>query len=447
MRKIFGTDGVRGVANAYPMTAEVALKLGKAAAKVLSNGNHKVVIGKDTRLSGYIFESALTAGFCSMGIDVYLVGPMPTPAIGHLTKSFGADAGVVISASHNPADDNGIKFFGRDGFKLADSEEEKIESLALGAEISTEHVAPAKIGRAFRINDARGRYIESVKNSVSNISLKGLKLVLDCANGAAYSVAPFIFSELGAEVVVLNNNPDGMNINKECGATYPKVIRDAVLREHADIGVALDGDADRAIFVDESGNEVDGDQVLAICALQFAQKGLLKGNAIVATEYSNLGLTEAMAARGIEVIRVENGDRYVLDEMRKRGCNLGGERTGHTIFLDYSTTGDGTLTALQVITVMKQQGKRLSELASQMHKHPQLMININVKEKKDISAMTKVQELIKLAEARLGKEGRIFIRYSGTQNILRIMAEGKDEQLIRQAAETVAAELRKEIGA
>ncbi|MBU1974593.1 MAG: phosphoglucosamine mutase, partial [Nanoarchaeota archaeon] len=338
MRKLFGTDGIRGKANTYPMTVDIALKVGKAAGIILRNGKKcKVVIGKDTRLSGYMIESALAAGLLSMGIEVYFVGPMPTPAIAHITRSFAADAGVVISASHNPYEDNGIKFFDAHGFKLPDDVEEKIEQLAL-SDLNTDNITGEDVGKAHRISDARGRYIEFAKNSIKNMSLKGLKIVLDCANGAAYHVTKYILTELGAEVILKNTFPNGKNINERCGALYPELLRDDVLLENADLAIALDGDADRVIMLDEKGEVVCGDRMMGIVALEMLREGTLKQNTLVTTVMSNLGLTKAIESAGGKVVQTKVGDRYVVEEMRKNDYNLGGEQSGHIIFLDHTTT-------------------------------------------------------------------------------------------------------------
>jgi len=451
-RKLFGTDGVRGTANTYPMTPEVAMRLGKAFAEVIgrhenrNHERHKVVIGKDTRISGYMIETALTSGIVSMGVDVFLVGPMPTPAVAHLTKSFAADAGIVISASHNPAEHNGIKFFDRNGLKLPDEVEERIEKLFFSEEIKAEHVKGRLIGKAYRIDDAKGRYIEFAKSSIQNSSLEGIKIVLDVANGAAYSISPDILRELGAEVIVLNSRPNGLNINLDCGALHPELIRKEVAKNKADIGIAFDGDADRVIMVDEKGNDVDGDHIMAISAIRMLGKKKLNKNTLVATQYSNLGLDRAMEKADGKVVRVENGDRYVVEEMLKNGYNFGGEQSGHIIFFDYTTTGDGTIAALQILNIMKETGKKLSELAKCMQRFPQVLVNVPVKEKKDLNRMPGVLKAIKDAEKKLGKEGRIFVRYSGTENICRIMVEGKSGRLIKQLADNVAKEVRKGAG-
>ncbi|MFC1801056.1 phosphoglucosamine mutase [Nanoarchaeota archaeon] len=447
MRKLFGTDGIRGKVNVYPMTIEVVMKIGQAAGLVFKNGNRKskIVIGKDTRLSGYMIENALATGLLSTGAEVYFVGPMPTPAIAHITKSFAADAGIVISASHNPYEDNGIKFFDSNGFKLPDEVEERMEQLALG-EIKTDNVVGEMVGKAHRINDASGRYIEFAKNSIGNMSLKGLKIVLDCANGATYNVTKYILGELGAEVILRNVNPDGKNINEKCGAMHPELLKNDVLIEKADLAIALDGDGDRVIMLDEKGEVVCGDSLMAIAALEMLKKGKLKKNTLVVTGYSNMGLIKAIEGAGGQVVRVKNGDRYVVEEMRREGYNLGGEQSGHIIFLDYTTTGDGTISALQILRIMKENGKKLSELASVMKKFPQVILNVEVSKKKPLEEMPGLQLKVNDLNSKLSGRGRLLVRYSGTQNILRIMIEGEDEVEISNYAEEIAEEVRKEIG-
>lgn len=442
-RKLFGTDGVRGEANVYPITAEIALKIGQAAAKVFRNkkGRAKILIGKDTRVSGYMIEYALTSGICSKGVDVLLVGPMPTPAIAHLTKSFAADCGIVISASHNSYEDNGIKFFGPDGFKLDDETEKEIEDLALNNNFDTSEFTGDKIGKAHRIDDAAGRYIEFAKSSVRNNTLNGLKIVVDCANGAAYKIAPMIFDELGAQVIVINNRPNGTNINYNCGATHPEVIKRAVKQVKADVGIALDGDADRVIMVDEEGKELDGDNILAIAADYFKRKNNLPSNTVVATVMSNLGLKKFLENKEINFVETKVGDRYVVEEMRKNNYAIGGEQSGHIIFSKYTTTGDGTITALQILNIMKREGKKLSELRNLLHRYPQVIINIPVNVKKPIEDMTSLQTMIKNYESL---DGRILIRYSGTENLCRVMLEGKNKKEITEIAEKLAKEIRKE---
>lgn len=450
-RKLFGTDGIRGTANKYPLTPEMLTKIGRAIAHYFKERNnrlrHRIVIGKDTRLSGYMVEYALTSAICSAGVDVLLVGPMPTPAIAHLTKSLNCDAGIVLSASHNPAQDNGIKIFDKNGFKLSDDVEEEIEKLIFSDEINHDHIQGNLVGKAYRIDDAKGRYIEFAKSSIRSAGLQGLKVVLDCANGAAYHIAPPILSELGADVVVLNNKPDGLNINKGCGATYPEVIQQKVKEVGADIGIALDGDADRAIFCDEHGNLVDGDKIMVIIALNFMRKKMLNQNVLVVTDYSNLGVDRAIESAGGRVVRVKNGDRYVAEEMRKNNYSVGGEKSGHVIFRRYSTTGDGVITALQILNLMKETRKRLSELAGCMKEFPQVLVNVDVEEKKQFEDMPKFFSKLNEVNERLKGRGRMLVRYSGTQNVCRIMIEGDDKNEIDSYANELAEELRKEIGA
>ncbi len=442
--KLFGTDGIRGIANEEPITADTALKVGKALVCFLGKKKPKIVIGKDTRLSCYMLENALTAGIIAMGGDVLLVGPMPTPAIAHLTKSFAADAGIVISASHNPSEHNGIKIFSSKGFKLKDDEEEKIEKMILNNNFK--HVSADKIGKAKRIEDARGRYIEFAKNSINNISLEGLKIVLDTANGAAYNVAPQIFSELGAEVIVINNKPDGININHECGATHTDTVKSAVLGYNADCGIALDGDADRIIMVDEKGKVVNGDHIIAMCAQDMIESKKLKDNTVVVTVYSNLAFDKFIESKGGKVIRAKNGDRYVIEEMKKKGYALGGESSGHIIFFDHVTTGDGTISGLKVLELMKKSGKKLSKLSSSFLDYPQVIVNVDVKKKKELETMGNVIKAMKEAEEKLGDEGRLLVRYSGTENKCRVMVEGKSEDMINKLADNIAKEIKKEVG-
>lgn len=445
MRQLFGTDGVRGLANRFPITPEVALKLGKAAAEVFKTDKeqHLILIGKDTRRSGYMLENALTAGICSMGVHVLLVGPMPTPAIAHLTKSFAADAGIMISASHNPAADNGIKFFSRDGTKLPDETEERIEQLYFMGEIPNEQIIEGAVGRAKRIDDARGRYIEFAKATAGNQSLKGIKMVLDCAHGAAYCVSPYIFRELGAEVIVINEEPNGLNINLNCGSEHPEGMRQRVLAERADVGVSVDGDADRVVMVDEQGQFVDGDTLMAILAIHLKAHDRLKNNTVVATEMSNGGLETALRKRGIGLVRTRVGDRYVYDEMIKGDYNFGGEQSGHIIYRDYCTTGDGTIVALQAISLMKQTGKRLSALARVMTRLPQVLINIEVREKVPFEKLPSLRKKIEEAHRLLNGTGRVSVRYSGTQNLLRVMLEGDAEKTVMSCAEAIATAARK----
>ena len=448
MRKLFGTDGVRGVANKPPITPDIALKLGRAAGIFFETKNKRsrIVIGKDTRRSGYMLETALTAGLASAGSDVLLVGPMPTPAIAHITKSFSADAGIVISASHNPSDHNGIKFFSQDGFKLSDEDEEKIERMVFD-EPDTSNITGEKIGRAYRIDDAAGRYIEFAKSSVGNASLKGLKVVLDCANGAAYKISPSIFMELGAEVIVLSDAPNGLNINEDCGALHPEKMIEVVKSNKADLGIALDGDADRVILCDENGVIVDGDEIMAICAIELKLAGRLSKDTVVATQMSNFGFDIAMKSAGIKVIKTDVGDRYVIDEMRKNGYNFGGEQSGHIIFLEHSTTGDGTISALQIISIMKRTGRKLSELKKCMSKLPQVLVNVRVSEKKEIRRISPLYKKICECEEKLKNSGRVLVRYSGTENLMRIMVEGKDAKEINSIAKELSKIAESEVGA
>jgi len=450
MGKLFGTDGIRGVANIFPMTPEMVLSIGKATAHVFKEKcgkeKPKFVIGKDTRLSGYMIENALASGIVSVGADVLLVGPMPTPAIAHLTKTLNADAGIVLSASHNPAEDNGIKIFSENGHKLSDNVEDEIEKYVLSGKIKTEHIKGDLIGKAHRVDDAKERYIEFVKASVESMSMKGLRVILDCANGAAYNTAPHILSELGAEVVVLNDRPDGLNINLDCGALHPEKMMEIVKKEKAHIGIALDGDADRVIVCDENGRSVDGDHIIAICAINMKEKGILKKNSVVVTIMANKGFDIAMAKERIKVVKTKVGDRYVVDEMRKKGYVLGGEQSGHIIFSNYTTTGDGMISALQLLRIMKERGKKLSKLAECMTSLPQVLVNVDVKEKKDISKL-KVNKNIKDAESKLGEKGRVLVRYSGTQNLCRIMIEGENKREIQKIADDIAKTMKKELGA
>ena len=473
-RRLFGTDGVRGIANQDPMTSEMALKLGRAIAKVLhdpiaqpaqgsgrsrspslarmlggdTERRYKILIGKDTRLSGYMLETALASGICSMGADVQLVGPLPTPAVAFLTRTMRADAGVVISASHNPYQDNGIKFFSYDGFKLPDEVEARMEEMIFNGETDRERPTASHIGKAFRIPDAVGRYNVFVKSCFPrHLTLDGLRIVVDCGNGAAYRVVPEILSELGAQVIPLGVHPDGENINLRCGALYPETARDVLLHERADFAVSLDGDADRAVFVDETGEILDGDQILAMCAKDMHEKGILKGGTVVSTVMSNLGLEIALKPMGIRLERTEVGDRYVVERMLEGGYNLGGEQSGHILFLDHNTTGDGAITCLQVLALMVEKGKRLSDLKRVMTRLPQVLVNVGVKEKRDFQAMPKVSQTIAAVEKSLNGRGRSLVRYSGTEMLARIMLEGEDEGRIRVMAQDIADEIRKEVGA
>ncbi len=449
MKKLFGTDGVRGVANVYPMTSEMAMQIGRAAAYIFKNGHrrHRIVIGKDTRLSGYMIENALVAGICSMGVDVLLVGPLPTPGIANITSSMRADAGVVISASHNPFQDNGIKFFSRDGFKLPDEMELRIEELIFSKKIDSLRPIAKEVGKAFRIDDAAGRYVVFLKSTFpKDLDLVGMKIVLDCANGAAYKVAPAVLEELGAEVVTVGVKPNGTNINAGCGSLHPEVISEAVREHRADLGIALDGDADRVIFVDEFGNEVDGDHIMAICATDLLKQKKLRKNTLVATVMSNMGLDIAVRKAGGKVVKTAVGDRYVAEEMLKGGYNLGGEQSGHMIFLDFNTTGDGMLSALQVLSIMRRHKKTLAELAQVMIPLPQVLVNVRVAGKQDIMNIPEAARLIKEIEHSLKDEGRILIRYSGTEPLLRIMLEGQDKYQITGWAQEIAELVEKKIG-
>ena len=430
MRKLFGTDGIRGTANSEPMTPETALKVAMAVGECFHNGTHKhlVVIGKDTRLSGYMLEPALTAGFVTMGMDVVLVGPLPTPAIAMLTRSLRADIGVVLSASHNPYGDNGIKLFGRDGYKLSDEIELKIEEcLEKGP---SRRAVPAELGRVKRLDDAGGRYIEFVKQSFPRgLRLDGLRVVVDCAHGAAYKVAPTVFWELGAEVFSLGVSPDGLNINRECGALSPEQMRREVLARRADIGIALDGDADRLIVADERGVILDGDQLMALIATGLARSQRLSGGALVATVMSNLGLERFLAGHDIGLHRTAVGDRYVVEKMRAAGCNLGGEQSGHIILADYATTGDGLIAALQMMASIVETGKRTSEVCRLFTPVPQLMRSVRFGDGRPLDAPS-VKDAIAGGERRLGDAGRLVIRKSGTEPLIRVMAEGEDEGLV-----------------
>jgi phosphoglucosamine mutase len=437
-RKLFGTDGVRGVANIYPMTAEVALQLGRALAHVIKYGpgRHRIVVGKDTRLSGYLLEYAITAGICSMGVDVLLLGPMPTPGIAFITHSMRADAGVVISASHNPYQDNGIKFFKGDGYKLPDEIETHIESLMTQREFEETRPTATDIGQAFRLDDARGRYISYLKSTFpKELELDGLKIVVDCAHGATYRVAPEVLEELGAEIIPIGVRPNGRNINRLCGATHPEGMTRLVARYQADLGIAFDGDGDRCIMVDHQGRVVDGDHILAICALDMQRRQTLKRKTVVATVMSNLGLEVALKNHGLKLVRTNVGDRYVLEAMLKSGYNLGGEQSGHLVFLNHSTTGDGILTALRLLSVMLREQKPLAELAACMEVYPQVLMNLKVKERRDLGTVPQAQKAIQAAEKRLQGRGRLLVRFSGTEPLLRVRGEGEKQDEINEVAQ------------
>lgn len=444
-RRLFGTDGIRGVANTEPMTAELAMQVGRAVAHIVRNGSHrhKIVVGKDTRLSGYMLENALAAGICSMGVDVYLVGPLSTPGIAFVTQSMRADAGAVISASHNPFQDNGIKFFARDGFKLPDEVELEIESLIF--ENKLDHFRPTAmhVGRATRIDDAQGRYIVFAKSTFPReLSLEGLKVVVDCANGAAYKAAPLVFEELGAEVIRLNVAPNGTNINEGCGALHPEAMAKAVLEHGARLGIALDGDADRVIVVDEKGETVDGDAIMAICAQHLALQKKLAHDTLVATIMSNMGLDLAMALLGLRVERTRVGDRYVVEHMRRNGFNFGGEQSGHLIFLDHTTTGDGVIAALELLTVMLRSGKPLSELKGLFEPVPQTQVNLAIARRQELSELPAVARSIRAAEQKLGKDGRVLVRFSGTELKARVLIEGPDRSVNEALADEIVQALR-----
>ena len=426
--KLFGTDGIRGKANEYPITAEIALKTGQAISRVLksSGANHnRVIIGKDTRISGYMLETALTSGLVASGMDVFLVGPIPTPAVAHLTKSMGCGAGIMLTASHNPYEDNGLKIFGPDGYKLSDALEAAVEREIL-SEGKPLAVSPDKIGKAYRIDDARGRYIEYAKQSLGPTDLSGLKLVVDCGHGAAYLLAPLIFKELGAKVTKLGVDPDGLNINAGVGALYPEHAAQAVREQGADLGISFDGDADRVIFTDETGATVSGDRVLTLCALAMQREGTLRGSTMACTVMSNLGLHEAMRQAGVQVLTTPVGDRHVIEALRSGGYSFGGENSGHLIFADHATTGDGILSALQVLRIMKQQGARLSDLAKAMHEYPQSLENLRIKSKPPLASLQHLQAAVLEADATFGVQGRHLIRYSGTENKIRILVEHRE---------------------
>jgi len=431
------------------MTGEVAMQIGRAIAHLFreETGRHRIVVGKDTRLSGYMLETAIASGICSMGADVMLVGPLPTPGISFITTSMRANAGVVISASHNPYYDNGIKIFSRDGFKLPDEKEQEIEQLISSRNLNKLRPTASQVGRAHRIDDAVGRYVVFLKNTFPNdLSLEGLRIVLDCANGAAYRVAPTVLEELGAKVIAIGVDPDGQNINEGCGSLHPEVISRFVKEKGADMGIALDGDADRIIFVDKHGKEVDGDHILAICGLDMLSKDQLKKKTLVTTVMSNIGLERAMKKAGGKIVRTQVGDRYVVEEMIRGKYNLGGEQSGHTVFLDYNPTCDGMLTALQVLAIMRRKEKPLDELSGVMESLPQVLHNVKVNEKRDLSEIPEISTKITSIEKMLGRSGRTLIRYSGTEPLLRIMIEGEDEKKLHQWAQEIGDLVKKHMG-
>jgi phosphoglucosamine mutase len=449
LSRVFGTDGVRGRANKSPMTPEIALALGRSAGKLLRSQTDKprVVIGKDTRLSCYVFENALIAGLCSMGVDTLMVGPLPTPGVAFITRAYRANAGIVISASHNPFYDNGIKFFDSEGYKLPDAWEIEMEELIAKNEFYDSLPADHAIGKNTKISDADGRYIEFVKGTFPRgKTLRNLTVVLDCANGAGYRVAPLVFRELDAKVFAYGIAPDGLNINKGCGSMYPATVQKGVIEHHADVGIALDGDADRVVLVDENAQIVDGDTILAICARDMFNHRLLRNNRVVGTVMSNLGFIKAMESLGISVIKSQVGDRYVIQDMILHDANLGGEQSGHVIFHDYNTTGDGLVCALQVLRIMIETDSKLSDLASFVQRYPQTCISVKVASKPPIETLEKVGAAVKEVEEILGTSGRILVRYSGTENSCRVMVEGSKQKQVIQLAKSVAGVINEEIG-
>jgi phosphoglucosamine mutase len=456
-KKIFGTDGVRGVANVEPVTAETALKLGRAAAHVFTQLNPrtipegarpKIVLGKDTRLSGYMLENALVAGITSLGVDVLIIGPLPTPGVAYITRALRADAGIVLSASHNSYEDNGIKFFRHDGYKLDDQVEQRIEQLVFAGEVDSIRPTAGKIGRAARIDDAVGRYVEFAKASFSRgMSLEEMRVAVDVANGAAYKSTPCVLRELGAEVIIAHNEPNGMNINAQCGSTHPREIQRLVKESGADIGITHDGDADRVLLCDENGEIVDGDEILAIASIDLLRAGRLEQNTLVATVMSNFGLDETLAAHGGKVVRTKVGDRYVIEEMISRKLNLGGEQSGHIIFRDFTTTGDGIISALQILRIMHKTGEPLSKLKTCLKKYPQAQRNLVVKAKPPIEELREVVKLRDEIERELGGQGRVLLRYSGTEPQIRLLIEGRELDKIDKQANRIADAIQSAIGA
>lgn len=457
LKKIFGTDGVRGIANIEPVTAETALKLGRAAAHVFKNleseargrGRHKIVIGKDTRLSGYMLENALSSGILSMGVDVLFIGPLPTPGVAYVTRSLRADAGIVITASHNPYADNGIKFFRADGYKLDDKIESEIEGLVFSGEIENIRPTAEEVGKAMRIDDALGRYIEFAKASFPRgLTLEGVRIVVDCAHGAAYKATPCVLRELGAEVIVYGNQPDGTNINRECGSMHPDTMCRKVVEHAAQLGVAHDGDADRVLLCDETGTLIDGDDIMAICALDMLKHGALAENTLVTTVMSNAGLDAAVQSAGGKIIRTAVGDRYVIDEMLRGGFNLGGEQSGHLIFRDHSTTGDGLVAALQILSAMRTSGQPLSRLAKCWKRYPQLVTNVRVREKIPFEKLADVLQFLSQAEAEVKPDGgRVLLRYSGTEPKARLLLEGREQAVLDKWSARICDSIKKQIGA
>ncbi len=449
MKKLFGTDGIRGEANVYPLTPEIALQVGRAVGYLFKNQTHhqsKVIIGKDTRLSGYLFESALTAGLCSMGVNVYLIGPIPTPGIAFLTRDMRADAGIVISASHNPYYDNGIKIFDRDGFKLPDELEKKIENLLIDENFSQKRALKENIGRAFRIKDALGRYAVHLKSVVPpNLNFEGLKVGIDCANGACYLIGPLVLEELGAKVYPLFCEPNGLNINENCGALYPDKIKNFVMEKELHIGIALDGDGDRIAIVDDKGNFWDGDDLIALFTLYFKEKKLFTSPYVIGTVMTNQGLEKFLEKEGFKLIRTPVGDRYVVLSMKEKNALLGGETSGHIIFLDKATTGDGLLCALRLLTILKEREKKLSEFYPPFEKYPQVLINIKVNKKKPIEEIPGLVEKIEAINKKHGKNVRILVRPSGTEPKYRVMVEALSEELAKELAEELAEIIRRNL--
>ncbi len=447
--KLFGTDGIRGKVNRHPMTPENVLRIGMAIASVLKtdHGRNMVLIGKDTRLSGYMIESALTSGICSMGMNVTLVGPIPTPGIAFLTRTLRLDAGIVISASHNPFGDNGIKIFSSAGFKLSNDLEKEIEQLVADERFPAKRPTNEKVGRAYRLDDAAGRYIEYIKSTIpKGIDLEGLKVVVDAANGAAYKVTPWLLRELGAEVISINDRPDGININDNCGSLHLECLADEVKRHNAHIGIAHDGDADRTLFVDEKGSIVDGDMILGIWASELKREDRLSGNGVVATVMTNLGIEKYLAAQGIKLIRTKVGDRYVVEEMKRGGYNLGGEQSGHIIFFDYNTTGDGPITALQVLYLMRKKNRLISELTSDIELYPQVLLNVVVSGKKDLKEVPEITRVVENSTLKLADRGRILVRPSGTEPKIRVMVEAEDGNMAKAVAEDIAEVIQEKMG-
>ncbi len=457
LKKIFGTDGVRGTANVEPVTAETALKLGRAAAHVFKNlesqsrgrGKHKIVIGKDTRLSGYMLENAISSGILSMGVDVLFIGPLPTPGVAYVTRSLRADAGIVITASHNPYTDNGIKFFRADGYKLEDKIEAEIERLVFSGEIEKIRPSAEQIGKAVRIDDALGRYIEFAKAGFPRgLTLEGMKIVLDCGHGAAYKSSPCVLRELGAEVIVYGNQPDGKNINENCGSMHPEMMCQKVVEHNADIGIAHDGDADRVLLCDETGALIDGDDIMAITALEMLAENSLAKKTLVSTVMSNAGLEAAVTKAGGKMIRTAVGDKNVIDEMLRHGFNFGGEQSGHLIYRDHASTGDGLVAALQILRILKTRGQRLSKMAKCWTRFPQLVTNIKVREKKPFEQLDGVNRLVAAAEKDLQAQGgRLLLRYSGTEPKARLLVEGRDQKTLKTWSQKICSAIQKQIGA